>query len=132
MNILTSTIFAVIMVVGWIMVIWYIVIIMLGKDIRKDIRMLGGEQPPLKPAGIIWACVFNLITVVLTVGYFIDGIASLYKENPMMLLSVSFLAVIMATLLDDRLHHVLINHIAVFETLKAEKEKQKVDNHKED
>jgi len=122
----------VMMFVGWIMVFWYIVIIMLGKDIRNDIRMLGGEQPPLKPISIVWACVFNLITVSMTVGYFIDSIAGLYRQNPMMLLSVSFLAVIMATLLDDRLHHVLINHIAVFETLKAEKEKQKVDNHKED
>ena len=77
MNAVTGTVFAVIIAFGWLMVIWWVVIMLLGMDIRKDIRNMGGKAPELKITSIIVTSLLNLMTVAVTLGYFYET----YKKN---------------------------------------------------
>lgn len=119
MNVITGLIFSVLMVIGWIMVLWFAVIAMLGRDIRRQIRMMGAVPPDVKWKDVWFTLVYNLVTVLLTVGYFFDSVQSIYEQNQLALLAVATIVVGMATVADDKLHHVLMEHIACLDAEKG-------------
>jgi len=128
MNVITGLIFSVLMVIGCIMVLWFAVIAMLGRDTRRQIRMMGAVPPDVKWTDVWCTLVYNLITVVLIVGYFFDSVQSIYERNQLALIAIATIVVGMATVADDRLHHVLMEHIACLDAEKGKTGKEDNNN----
>ena len=122
MNVFTGTIFVVTMVTGWLMILWYAVIVMLGRDVRRKIRKLGVEPPGIRGIDIWAAAVYNLVTVLFTVGYFFKELRYGYAENQWMIVGVSVISVMFAVVSVDKLHHILMYHIACLDSLKNKAE----------
>ena len=118
MNAFTGAIFAVIIAFGWLMVIWWVVIMLLGMDIRKDIRNMGGKAPELKVTSIIVTSLLNLMTVAITIGYFYETTYSFYVNNQLFITLGGAVAVTFACINNDNLHHQLMINIGCYDEAK--------------
>lgn len=118
MNVFTGVFFAILMVIGWGMVLWLAVILTLGRNVRRKIKSEGYVMPELDLSLIIRAIVFNLATIFLTAGYLFEVVNNWYISHQPYLLAGSTFVVLMATIYNDRLHHLLMAHIAFLDDMK--------------
>lgn len=75
-------------------------------------------MPELDLSLIIRAIVFNLATIFLTAGYLFEVVNNWYISHQPYLLAGSTFVVLMATIYNDRLHHLLMAHIAFLDDMK--------------
>ena len=122
MNTVTGAVFAVIIAFGWLMVIWWVVIMLLGMDIRKDIRNMGGKAPELKFTSIIVTSLLNLMTVAVTLGYFYETTYSFYVNNQILITLGGAVAVAFTCFNNDNLHHQLMMNIGCYDEVKRKME----------
>ena len=130
MNAFIGAIFAVIIAFGWLMVIWWVVIMLLGMDIRKDIQIMGGKAPELKITSIIVTSLLNLMTVAVTIGYFYETTYSFYINNQLLVTVGGAIAVAFTCFNNDNLHHQLMINIGCYDETKRKME-ETINNEKE-
>ena len=118
MNYFAGTIFAVLIVFGWMMFIWYVVIFMLGRDVRRDIKSMGGDVPQRTAWPMVEAGVINIVALLVTAGYFFEPVYEWYVGHQIALILLTLLFVMVGCVKNDRLHHVLMGDIAVYDELK--------------
>ena len=118
MNVFTGTLFTIANVLGWLFFIWWLVIIFLSADVRKELRKMGTILPEYKKRYVFLAALVNLVCVVLTVGYFIETIHNFYLYHQLLLVIISFVAAFWAACINDSLHHELLHHIHYLDGVK--------------
>lgn len=123
MNAFTGAVFAVIIAFGWLMVIWWVVIMFLGMDIRKNIRNMGGKVPELKITSIIVTSLLNLMTIAVTLGYFYETTYAFYVNNQLLITLGGAVAVAFACFNNDNLHRQLMINIGCYDEAKRKMEK---------
>lgn len=123
MNAFTGTVFAVIIAFGWLMVIWWVIIMLLGVDIRKNIRNMGGKTPELKITSIIVTSLLHLMTVAVTLGYFYETTYLFYVNNQLVITLGGAVAVAFACFNNDNLHRQLMINIGCYEKARRNMEK---------
>ena len=118
MNTFTGAIFTIIIVVGCLMVIWWVVIMLLGMDIRKDIRNMGGKLPVMKKSPIIVSSLLNLLIIAITIGYFNDITYNFYAQNQWLITMGGIITLVFTCINNDHLHHQLMINIGCFNETK--------------
>ena len=111
MNVFTGALFTIAIVFGWLLFFWWLVIMFLGADVRRELRKMNAVLPEYQKRYILLSAVVNLVSVVLTVGYFIEAVHNFYLYHQLLLVVVSFVAAGWAACINDSLHHQLLHHI---------------------
>lgn len=111
MNVLTGALFTIAVVFDWLLFIWWMVIIFLGADVRRELRKLNAALPECKTRYLLVSGLFNLVGVALTAGYFVETVYNFYVGHQLMVLLVAVVALIFSATMNDSLHHSLLHHI---------------------
>ena len=121
MNTLAGTIFVIILAFGWVMVLWWGLMVTLGMDIRRDMKNWGEDTPGVNKISFIVTSLLNLMTVAITVGCFFDWTYEFYVQHMTLMCVSSGCSVMAACLNNDHLHHQVLENISCYEGVRKKK-----------